>query len=578
MKAIIEQLKSNKWIHYGIIIVVGIIISISLLKINIRNTHDGFLHLLRLIGTNDTIQIGQIPPIITPNYCNGAGYAMNLFYPALATYLPLIVKIFTPTYAIALKIFGMICIIISGITMYKFAKEVTDKKSIAIFAAILYMVAPYKLANVYIRYAIGEFIAAIFIPLVFLGIYNLFNKDGKRHYYIAIGATGLMLSHTISTFYTAVFCIVYIIFFIKKLKEKEVIKKCVINTIFILLMSAMFLLPMFEASNSAKYSIMVDKIMGTDGAYTSKNTIEFSQFIQDIGEENGTTFVIGIPMLLLSLVCVYGIFKVNKKWREVYIVFFIFSIISIIMCTKFFPWSYMPNIICKLQYPWRMLGYFIFFASLLCAINLYMIIKKITQKENIQLAITLSTITIIVLFGLQPVVGFIQRDQEKSSQYDIEESIDEFYEKNIMENKKIGHMQINREYLPYKALILQNTYMKEREDKIYVLNGNAYIYDEQKNYLELMANIKDVSENTILEFPYIYYPGYKITINNTIELTPEESENGYLSAKITKDIEQATINVEYKGTIITKISYAISILSLIVFIVYLYKEIQKSKA
>lgn len=571
MEKIIEELKSNKWIHYLIIMLIGLIVSIPLFQINIRNTHDGFLHLLRLIGTDDAIQIGQIPPIIAQNYCNAAGYAMNLFYPGLATYMPLLIKIFTPTYAIALKVFGVICIILSGITMYKFASEVTNKKVVALFTAILYIIAPYKLANVYIRYAIGEFIAAIFIPLVFLGIYNLFNKDGKKHYYIAIGATGLLLSHTISTLYTAIFCIIYILFFVKKLKEKEVIKKCAINTIFTLLMSIMFLLPMFEATQTAKYSIMVDNIMGTNGVYTSENTIQFSQFIQDIGEENGTTFIIGLPMLLLFIFSIYGMFKVNKKWKEVYIVFLIFSIVSIIMCTKFFPWSYMPNLMCKLQYPWRMLGYFIFFASLLSAINLQIIIEKVNSKN---LKVTIATIaTLIMVFsGIQTVSGFIQRDKQKSVEYSTLKNIDEIYENNVIENKKISHMQINREYLPYKALILQNTYMKEREDRIYILQGNAQISNEEKNNLKLTANINNVSENTIIEFPYIFYPGYDIILNGKTKLKPEESENGYLSVKIPQDIEIGTIEVEYTGTLITKISYIISIFSIIAFFVYLYTQ------
>jgi len=586
MKNIIEQLKNNKWIHYIIILIIGLIISLPMLQINIRNTHDGAIHMLRLMGTIDSMELGQMPPIIAPNYCDGMGYAMNLFYPCLATYLPLLIKLFVPTYALALRIFGMICIILSGFTMYKFVNEVTEKKWVALFSAILYIIAPYKLANVYIRYAIGEFMAAVFIPLVFLGVYNLFNKDGKKHYYIAIGAIGLMLSHTISTLYTAIFCLIYILFFIKKIKEKEVLKKCIINVVFIIFASLMFLLPMMEATKTAQYSIMTDNIMGTNSTYTSRNTIQFSQFIKDIGEEDGTTFVIGIPMLLLTAASIYGIFKVDKKYKEIYIIFLIFSIISIIMCTKFFPWICMPNILCKLQYPWRMLGFFIFFASILCGVNLQIIIEKIFKKENIQLIISTILIVIMTIFGVQTANSFIEIDKQKSiDRYNIhegEKQIDELYENSIIRNKKVGHMQINRDYLPYKALKLQDTYMMTRKDKIYVLQGNANIYNEEKNKLELKAEVNNIEENTILEFPYIFYPGYKITIedvskNEIIELKAEESENGYLSAKVTQNIENGTIKVEYEGTLITKISYTISIISIIVFIIYLYIEIKGIK-
>ena len=131
----IEQFKENKYIHYIIIILIGIILSIPLSQIQIRNTHDGSLHMLRLLGTVDTLQIGQFPPLINQNYCNGVGYAMNLFYPPLVTYLPLIIKLFVNNYMITLKIFAGICIVFSGITMYNFVYKVTNKRIVALFSA-----------------------------------------------------------------------------------------------------------------------------------------------------------------------------------------------------------------------------------------------------------------------------------------------------------------------------------------------------------------------------------------------------------------------------------------------------------
>lgn len=105
---IIEKKNNNKHIHIIIIAIVGLLLSIPLYKMNIRDTHDGFLHLLRLIGTNNALKIGEIPPTIVPYFCNNWGYAMNLFYNPLVTYIPLLIKLITPTYVIALKVFARI--------------------------------------------------------------------------------------------------------------------------------------------------------------------------------------------------------------------------------------------------------------------------------------------------------------------------------------------------------------------------------------------------------------------------------------------------------------------------------------
>ena len=339
----IEQIKENKFIHYIIIILIGIILSIPLSQIQIRDTHDGSLHMLRLLGTMDTLEIGQFPPLINQNYCNGVGYAMNLFYPPLVTYLPLIIKLFVKNSMTNLKIFAAICIIFAGIAMYKFVYQVTNKRVIALFSAFFYMIAPYKLANVYKRFAIGEFTAMVFIPLVFLGLYNLFEQDKKKHYYISIGAIGLMLSHTVTTLYTALFCIIYILFHIKKLKEKVIIKKCIINVIFILLITMLFWLPLLEASYFADYTIMDDAVMRTNGDWASKNTILFSQLFKDIGEENGTTFLIGIPTIVVIVLTIFVINKLDIKIKEYYLLNIIFALISIFMASKFFPWKIMPR-------------------------------------------------------------------------------------------------------------------------------------------------------------------------------------------------------------------------------------------
>lgn len=569
---VIKQLKENKWIHYLFVAIVGIILAIPFLNfVQIRDTHDGSLHMLRLLGTVDTLKIGQFPPLINQNYCQGAGYSMNLFYPPLVTYFPLFITIFTSTYMGALKIFAVIAIILSGITMYQFVYQVTGKRVIALLASIFYLIAPYKLANVYKRYAIGEFVAMIFIPLVFLGLYNLFEQDKKKHYYIAIGATGLMLSHTVSTVYTALFCILYILFHIAKLKDKEIIKKCIINGIFILLISMLFWMPLLEATSVAEYTIMNDDLMRTNGEFAYENTISYSQLWKDRQEENGTTFVLGIPTIVALFLTIFVLQKVENSYKEYYLLSIIFALISIFMISMFFPWKFMPNFICKLQYPWRMLGFFIFFASFVCGVNLYEIGKRITKKETIHLLLAFFFILISVNSTIGIMSKFYTDDAEK----------DEKYETAIIENRKISHRQINRDYMPVKALRLQNSYVLTRQDVTYLLSGNAEITEEHKENLKDEIKIRATKKDTILEFPYYYYPGYeiKLEIEGKVEkLKSIESENGYLSCILPKDLQEGKITITYIGTVITYLSYIISGMSLIVFIGYIvYEKKQRNK-
>ncbi len=71
--------------------------------------------------------------------------------------------------------------------MYWFVSQLTKSKEVGTLAAILYMLMPYHLNDMYIRNALGEFLSYIFIPLVFLGLYKMFQKE-KGIYLLCIGA------------------------------------------------------------------------------------------------------------------------------------------------------------------------------------------------------------------------------------------------------------------------------------------------------------------------------------------------------------------------------------------------------
>ena len=70
--------------------------------------------------------------------------------------------------------------------MYWFVSRLTKSKEIGTLAGILYMLMPYHLNDMYIRNALGEFLSYIFIPLVFLGLYKIFQKE-KGSWILCVG-------------------------------------------------------------------------------------------------------------------------------------------------------------------------------------------------------------------------------------------------------------------------------------------------------------------------------------------------------------------------------------------------------
>lgn len=565
MKKFLEDLENDKIVHYILIVLAATIAGIPLINLRIYGTDDGFIHILRTIEVDNILKLGFFPPFISPKYCNGFGYAINVFYPPLVTYGPLIFKLICSHYIDAIKIYTYLTILISGISMYYLVKEISTKKEVALISAIIYIFIPYRLETIYNRFAIGEFSAYMFIPLVFLGLHNLLYGDKKKHYFITIGAVGLMLTHTLSTEYTALFAIMYLLVNCLKLKDKEVIKKILINMFFILTISAFFILPLLEYRIHSDYIMFSSTAMRYTGEDVSQTTLDFSQLFRDTEEPEGVCFNLGIVFIALMLLGFFTYRKMAERDKNIYLCFLLIAVISLFMVTNFFPWTIMPDFISTMQFAWRMLAFFEFAMSILCAYNVITFIEIITKKSWMYGTLLLGFV--IVIIGGMTKVNYNYKYESGKNMDDL------MYEETVMSRDTLNVYSINREYLPYSEKNNEVAdYITKRKNKIYILSGEATITDETKNKLTLTCNLEKVSEGTKLELPFINYPGYKVTLKDKDgekNIEYKQSEKGLIEIEIPAAFERGELKIEYTGTTLEKTSYIISIISTILFIGYL---------
>lgn len=569
-----KDISTDKVIHYIIIIVASLIAGIPLINFRIYGTDDGFIHILRIYGLEKILTSGVFPPTICSSFGNGFGYAINLFYAPLVSYGPLIFRIFTSQYTICLKLFTFTTILISGFTMYNFMYEVFKKREIAIFGAVIYIFIPYRLETIYNRFAIGEFTSYIFIPILFQGLYNLVQGDGKKHYYIAISVIGLVLTHTISTEYSAIFALLYMILNLPRLKNKEIWKKIAINLIFILLVTAFFTIPLIEHNVLGNYWIFNSDAMRSLPIDVQGHTIEIWQLFKDKDEVEGVSFKLGWFLILFSVIGTALYKKIKNNFKSEYLTFVLIAIISLAMSTKYFPWLAMPKILTTIQFAWRNLMFFEFSLAIICSINLYALVEIIAKgKENLYNILVPASILLIILSMAQ--INYNYNYESAKTQTDAD------YESNIKSTAILSIWKINREYLPENIVGDPGTsYIDLREDGTVVLTGEATIKNENKNGLEDEFSIENAKSETILELPYIYYLGYNVTMEqNGVQTNLEtfESENGFVAIKIQEDVSSANIKVKYTGTVLEYIAYVISEISVIAFICYIIRNNRKNK-
>lgn len=561
----IDKIIRCKYMPYILMILLTAVICIPIFTMNLFLRNEATLHMARIISIDEVLKDGVFPPIIDYKFMNGFGYALNLFYGPLTTYIPIVIYNIFGTAGLSFKVFSILTVIVSFIAMYKCTYSITKRRSISTISALLYISMPYKLSNIYSRNAIGEFTALIFVPIVFEGLYNILNGDKKKSYLLSIGIIGLVLSHTISTIYMALFCLIYLLLNIDKLKNIKVWKIFGINIVISFLVCAFYAIPLLEHMLSADYTIFSPQKMGSTPEAVQNTGLSLGDLFANEAGDQEIRFSLGFVTIILSILTFFCYKKIKKDYKDTYISFIILSIITLVMSTKLFPWLLMPNFLTVIQFAWRNLGFFAFFASFVLGVNAIVFAEDILKKEVFKDTFIFAVIISIFVFSFLGVLRDWKFDDLSG---------ESLLDKRIKENEKVPVFQVNREYMPLKA---NNDldYVQNRENKTYVISGKAEIIEENKEKLSDDIFIENVESKAVLELPYLYYLGYDAEIkyddSNFEKLELTESDKGFLEVEI-KQCPKAQIKVRYNGTILEKISYIISAFGLIILIIYIIKE------
>ena len=496
----------KKIIYYTLILITAIIMCIPLFKNGIHTGDDGDFHISRALGTLEQIRNGNSPLVIS-RFSNNLGFGWNLFYPPISTYSIVLFTFLTNNVVIGMKIFLIFTFILSGISMFKLVNTLTENDKISLISSILYLIAPYRMLNVYNRVAVGEILGFVFIPIVLRGIYLIFKGKTEKFYLYVFGTIGLILSHNISTLITFFIGLALVLTHFKKLKDKKILKTLIFSTIIIILSVLFFEIPLLEQKSSADYEVFRYGKMYSRGSVFIHALHPWQLISSNIpGIDNSMYFCIGLPILMCLITYVFVRKHIPEKYKSFYNFFAILGIISSIMSTALFPWFLLPDILLMIQFPWRLLGIIILCFSIIGGIHLGtlidLIIIKFKNKKNVKL-LSIPFLIIYILSCLYS-LSFVKNLDFK----DIDNS--HYTEKEIIDtNYKVSRYSSFLEYWPQKA-IDSIDYVANYDNKIHILSGNAMISNENKENGILTFDINNISDNTTLEVPFLFYKGYVV--------------------------------------------------------------------
>lgn len=321
------------------------------------------LHVAWLYEMDRIIKIFQIPPRFVPDLSFGFGYPLfNFVYP-LPFYIGEVFHLLGFSLVDSIKIVFGLSIPFSMFFMYKFLKEFLNEE-FSLAGAVLYVYAPYRATELFVRGTIGEIVAFVFLPLIALSIINLTKENSPQKWIgvAALSVAGLILSHNIMAYMFIPFAVILLvlrIIFVSTDKKKAILK----STLGLGLggaISSYFWFPAVYESTLMHYDTVFNFY---DHFPTIRQLITpfFGYGASVPGPYDTMSFYIGLTGIIVAFLGTILFLLKFKKFTSEEKVFFGWALailfISLFMMNhrSAFLWSNLP-LLPYFQFPWRFLS------------------------------------------------------------------------------------------------------------------------------------------------------------------------------------------------------------------------------
>lgn len=536
--------KNKRNILLIILISISILFTVLLFHKGLLRGHDIEFHLSRIKGLRDSMKNGDFLALVHDGL-HGYGYANGLFYGNLFIYIPAILSLFGLSLSKSYFIFIMLCNIITPIIAFFSMKKVCKSDKIAFITSLLYSFSSYRICDVFVRAAIGEVLAFMVFPIILLGLYYIIKEDYKKWWVFSLGYILLIQAHIISAILLTIILFIIILFNIDKfIKEKVRIKYLLFSCILIISLGAFFIFPLLE---QYKFSELVVNNLNND-VDLSIGSIKFEKIFLGISYfTEGQFHPPGIGLIfVISCLLRFKIKTDNKELLKLSDICMITGIIILLIITPLFPWKELSTYLKFMQFPWRLYIFSTLFLSISSGIILY---TRFSHKKTIIFVISYVCISLAITsyFNYRSIHNYWGLDgMEYISGYN-------------------DYYVANGEYLPYNTDVNK---LIERGEVVTSNNDELKIDFTKKGKIIKIKYSNNKMKNTYIEVPLLYYIGYGT--NKDYEIS--KGDNNIVRINLNKENDEFVIY--YKGTIIQKISYIISLMTLIIFIIFLRKRMK----
>ena len=448
------------------------------------------LHIGWLFEMDRVIKSFKFPPRFVPDLSFGFGYPLFTFVYPLPFYIAEIFHLIGFSLVNSVKFVFGLSIPVSMYFMYKLLKHFMPE-DYSLAGAVLYVYAPYRALEMFVRGTIGEIVAFVFFPLI---IYSVVKR---KPYILALTFAGLILSHNIMAYMFMPFLLLFTILnrsFLVSLK----------GLLLGLLCSVYFWLPAIYESTLMKY----DTVFNFYDHFPA-----LKQFITPYwgygasvpGNYDTMSFYMGaVGILVVVIGSIIFLLKRNKYLNneKIFIIWSILVCLVSIFMMNFrsaWLWRNLP-LLPYFQFPWR-------FLAMITLVSPFLLIvfSKFPKLKYLPL--------VVIFFAI-----FLNFNYFKTSEY-LGRNDDYYINRYIpIPVASEAYLRTSEEYL--RLPVESETRPQKNFPRAYTTNQEVALGIEELNPLDAVILTESNNEFT-LNYNKYYYPGWIVKIDgNIIEIEP----------------------------------------------------------
>lgn len=484
-------------------------------------------HFFRLVEFDKCVKDLQIPCRWAPDAGFGYGEPVFNFY-GQGAYLPgELFHLLGLSFINSLKLSFIFSLLGSGIAMFFLAKSLWKSNWAALVSGVVYIFAPYRAVDVWVRGALPEALSFVLFPLILLKVHGFIEKEEKRELlWFSFLFFLLIITHNLSVL---LFLPVFLVWTLYKLLDSKKISLAlpIIGGLSLsILLASFYILPILFESKFVNLESTTGGYFDFRGHFASLYQMLFSRFWgygASLFMEEGMSRSVGLAQWLVPLLAlVVVLIKKRITSYKNLIVLLVLGWLALFMAhnKSTFIWLAIKPL-AYVQFPWRFLGMAVFaFALASGAVN------NLVKKRRWFLAVFIIFLTIIlnVSFFREDIWQKVSDDELNSGknwELQTSSSIGDFW-------PKYGGA-IPRAFAPTN---LPGVKLVERKSNRVVFRVS-------------------VNKDSLVTLPVTYFPGWASSYPINV------GKEGLISVKVPKG--EHIVNLEFKDTPVRTLGNTLSI-------------------